>query len=150
MTGDPTVYTYTSGTDIEANGWRVQVSGSPVAGDSFTVSDNVSGSGDNRNALKLADVLNQPVLNGGSASLNAAAGQFIGSIGVQTNQAKVSSAAQKVIYDEGVSALQSVSGVNLDEEAANLVRYQQAYMAAAQMIRVADTIFQSVLSAVRG
>jgi flagellar hook-associated protein 1 FlgK len=150
VTGDPTVYTYTSGTDINANGWRVQVSGSPVAGDSFTVRDNVSGSGDNRNALKLAQVLNQPVLNGGSASLSAAAGQFVGNIGVQTNQAQVSSAAQKVVYDEGVSALQSVSGVNLDEEAANLVRYQQAYMAAAQMIRVADTLFQTVLSAVRG
>jgi flagellar hook-associated protein 1 FlgK len=46
--------------------------------------------------------------------------------------------------------LQSVAGVNLDEEAANMVRFQQAYMAAAQMIRVADTIFQSVLEAVRG
>ena len=48
------------------------------------------------------------------------------------------------------TSLQSVSGVNLDEEAANLVRYQQAYMAIAQMIRVADTMFQSVLEATRG
>jgi flagellar hook-associated protein 1 FlgK len=150
VTGDATVYTYTPGANIEANGWRVQVSGSPAAGDSFTVRDNVNGAGDNRNALKLAQVLNEPVLNGGSASLNAAVGQFIGRVGVQTNQAQVSSAAQKVVYDEGVSAMQSVSGVNLDEEAANLVRYQQAYMAAAQMIRVADTLFQSVLSAIRG
>jgi flagellar hook-associated protein 1 FlgK len=55
-----------------------------------------------------------------------------------------------VVYDESVDSLQSVAGVNLDEEAANLVRYQQAYMAAAQMIRVADTIFQSVLEATRG
>jgi flagellar hook-associated protein 1 FlgK len=150
VTGDATVYTYTPGANIEANGWRVQVSGSPAAGDSFTIRDNVNGAGDNRNALKLAQVLNEPVLNGGSASLNAAVGQFIGRVGVQTNQAQVSSAAQKVVYDEGVSAMQSVSGVNLDEEAANLVRYQQAYMAAAQMIRVADTLFQSVLSAIRG
>lgn len=150
VSGDATVYTYTSGTDIEANGWRVQISGSPAAGDSFTVKDNVNGSGDNRNGLKLADVLNQPVLNGGSTSLDAAAGQFVGDVGVQTNQAQVSSAAQKVVYDEGVSALQSMSGVNLDEEAANLLRYQQAYLAASQMIRVADTLFQSVLAAVSG
>ncbi|HEY4369383.1 MAG TPA: flagellar hook-associated protein FlgK [Steroidobacteraceae bacterium] len=147
---DPTVHTYTSGGNIDANGWRVQISGTPAAGDSFTVSDNTGGTGDNRNALKLADMLNQPVINGGTTSLNDAAGQFIGAIGVQTNQAQVSAAAQKVVADEGVSSMQSVSGVNLDEEAANLVRYQQAYMAASQMIRVADTIFQSILDAVNG
>ncbi|HEU4483931.1 MAG TPA: flagellar basal body rod C-terminal domain-containing protein, partial [Povalibacter sp.] len=150
VSGDPTVYTYTPGGNIDVNGWRVQISGTPAAGDSFTVSDNVGGVGDNRNALKLADVLNKPVLNKGTATLNAAVGQFIGDIGVKTRQAQVSSAAQKVVYDEAVNSLQSVAGVNLDEEAANMVRFQQAYMAAAQMIRVADTIFQSVLEAVRG
>jgi flagellar hook-associated protein 1 FlgK len=150
VSGDPTPRTYVPGDDIDVNGWRVQISGTPAAGDSFTVSDNVGGVGDNRNALKLADVLNKPVLNKGTATLNAAVGQFIGDIGVKTRQAQVSSAAQKVVYDEAVNSLQSVAGVNLDEEAANMVRFQQAYMAAAQMIRVADTIFQSVLEAVRG
>jgi flagellar hook-associated protein 1 len=148
VSGDPTVYTYTPGANIDANGWRVQISGTPAAGDSFTVKDNVAGTGDNRNALKLADILKAPVLNKGTSSLSAAVGQFVGDIGVKTNQAQVSSAAQKVVFDESVDSLQSVSGVNLDEEAANLVRYQQAYMAAAQMIKVADTIFQSVLAAV--
>ena len=94
--------------------------------------------------------MTQPVLNNGSASLNASAGQFVGDIGVKTNQAQVTRDATKVVADEASAALQSVSGVNLDEEAANLVRYQQAYMAIAQMIRVADTIFQSVLDATRG
>ena len=74
-------------------------------------------------------------------------GQFVGEIGVKTNQAQVTAEAQKVVADEAAASLQSVSGVNLDEEAANLIRYQQAYMAIAQMIRVADTIFQSVLQA---
>lgn len=150
ISGDPATYTYTPGDDIDVNGWRVQISGTPAAGDSFSVSDNTSGSGDNRNALKLAAVLGQPVLNNGTASLNAAVGQFVGDIGVKTSQVQVSRDAQKVVFDESVGALQSVSGVNLDEEAANLVRYQQAYMAAAQMIKVADTIFQSVLAATRG
>lgn len=149
ISGDPTVHTYAPGADIEANGWRVQISGSPAAGDSFTVADNASGSGDNRNALELAAVLGQPVLNGGSTSLNAAVGQFVGSVGVQTSQAQMTRDAQKVVYEESAGAMQSISGVNLDEEAANLVRYQQAYMAIAQMIRVADTIFQSVLDATR-
>jgi flagellar hook-associated protein 1 len=148
VSGDPTVYTYTPGANIDANGWRVQINGTPAAGDSFTIKDNVAGTGDNRNALKLADILNSPVLDKGTSSLSAAVGQFVGDIGVKTNQAQVSSSAQKVVFDESVDSLQSVSGVNLDEEAANLVRYQQAYMAAAQMIKVADTIFQSVLAAV--
>jgi flagellar hook-associated protein 1 FlgK len=148
VSGDPTVYTYTPGANIDANGWRVQINGTPAAGDSFTMKDNVAGTGDNRNALKLADILKSPVLNKGTSSLSAAVGQFVGDIGVKTNQAQVSSAAQKVVFDESVDSLQSVSGVNLDEEAANLVRYQQAYMAAAQMIKVADTLFQSVLAAV--
>jgi flagellar hook-associated protein 1 FlgK len=150
VSGDPTVYTYTAGADIDVNGWRVQITGSPAAGDSFTVSDNLTGDGDNRNALKLAAVMTQPVMNGGTTSLNAGAGQFVGEVGVKTNQAQVTRDAQKVVADEAASALQSVSGVNLDEEAANLIRYQQAYMAIAQMIRVADTVFQSVLDATRG
>lgn len=150
VSGDPTVHAYTPGSNIDVNGWRVQINGAPAQGDSFTVSNNASGRGDNRNALKLAGVLNQPVFNNGTASLSAAIGQFVGDIGVKTNQAQVSRDAQKVVFEESADAMQSVSGVNLDEEAANLVRYQQAYMAASQMIRVADTIFQSVLDATRG
>lgn len=150
VSGDPTVYTYTPGGNIDVNGWRVQINGTPAVGDTFSMQDNVGGAGDNRNALKLASILNQPTLNNGTTSLSAAVGEFVGDIGVKTNQAQVSASAQKVVYDESVDSLQSVAGVNLDEEAANLVRYQQAYMAAAQMIRVADTIFQSVLQATRG
>ena len=150
ISGDPAVYTYSPGADIDVHGWRVQISGSPAAGDSFTVSENLTGAGDNRNALKLAQIMTQPVLNGGTASLNGGVGQFISDIGVKTSQAQVTRDAQKVVADEAAGALQSVSGVNLDEEAANLIRYQQAYLAISQMIRVADTIFQSVLDATRG
>ena len=147
VSGNPATYTYAAGGNIDANGWRVQISGTPAAGDGFSVANNATGSGDNRNALKLADVLNQPVLSNGTASLKAAVGQFVGDIGVKTNQGQVGRDAQKIVFEESVDALQSISGVNLDEEAANLVRYQQAYMAAAQMIKVADTIFQSILAA---
>lgn len=147
---DPTVYTYEAGADIDVNGWRVTISGSPAAGDSFTVGNNLTGSGDNRNALKLAEVLLQPVMNQGKTSLNAGVGAFLGDVGVKTNQMQVARDAQKVVADEAAGALQSVAGVNLDEEAANLIRYQQAYMAMSQMIRVADTLFQSILQAVRG
>jgi flagellar hook-associated protein 1 len=143
-------FAYTSGGNIDINGWRVQVSGAPAVGDTFTVADNTAGAGDNRNALRLASALNQPVFSNGSTSLNAAVGQFMGDIGVKTNQAQVGRDAQKVVRDENAAALQSLSGVNLDEEAANLIRFQQAYQAMAQIIGVADKMFQTLLAATRG
>jgi flagellar hook-associated protein 1 FlgK len=144
------VYTYTPGADIDANGWRVEINGTPAAGDSFSVRDNSNGSGDNRNMLLLAGIMNEPVMNNGTTSLTQGIGQFVGDIGVKTNAAQVTAAAQKVVSEEAQESMQSVSGVNLDEEAANLLRYQQAYMAISQMIRVADSCFQSVLDATRG
>jgi flagellar hook-associated protein 1 len=140
-------FAYTGGGNIDANGWRVQISGSPAVGDTFTVSDNTSGTGDNRNALLLSDALKSNVLNGGTTSLGSAVGEFVGGIGVATRQAQVNRDAQNVVYEESVAAKDAVSGVNLDEEAANLLKYQQAYQAAAQLIRVADTMFQTLLSA---
>jgi flagellar hook-associated protein 1 FlgK len=140
-------YTYTDGGPIDINGWRVQISGSPAVGDRFTVSDNSSGSGDNRNALALANALQRPVLNGGTSTLSAGVGQFVAGVGVATRQAQVNRDAQSIVYQENVKALDSVSGVNLDEEAANLLKYKQAYQAAAQLIRVADTLFQTLLGA---
>jgi len=140
-------FAYTGGGNIDVNGWRVQISGAPAAGDSFTVRDNTSGTGDNRNALLLSDALKSNVLNGGTTSLGSAVGEFVGGIGVATRQAQVNRDAQNVVYEESLATKESVSGVNLDEEAANLLKYQQAYQAAAQLIRVADTMFQTLLAA---
>ncbi len=139
---------YTADGNIDVNGWRVQVGGAPAAGDSFTVSSNVGGVGDNRNALKLADVLNKGVLSNGTESLDAAATRVVGVVGVQTSSANSSLDAQKIIYDDSTSAVDSVSGVNLDEEAANMLRYQQAYQAAAQMIQVTQTLFETLINSV--
>jgi flagellar hook-associated protein 1 FlgK len=140
-------FAYTSGTPISRNGWSATISGTPAAGDSFVVSNNAGGVGDNRNMLALADVLEQGVLNGGTDSLNAAVGRFVGGIGVATNQAQANRDAQQVILNDNQAELDSVTGVNLDEEAANLIRYQQAYQAAAQIIRVTQTLFDSLLAA---
>jgi flagellar hook-associated protein 1 len=140
-------FAYADGGNIDVNGWRVQISGTPAAGDTFTVADNSSGTGDNRNALLLADALKAPVLNNGTTSLSSAVGEFVGGVGVATRQAQINRDAQNVVYEESLAAKEAVSGVNLDEEAANLLKYQQAYHAAAQLIRVADTMFQTLLAA---
>jgi flagellar hook-associated protein 1 FlgK len=138
---------YTAGADIDINGWRVQISGTPATGDVFTVSNNAAGGGDNRNALEMAAALSRGVLSGGAESLNTVAARFVASVGVSTNQANVSRDAQQILYNDSVSAHDGLTGVNLDEEAANMLRYQQAYQAAAQMIRVTQTIFDTLLGA---
>lgn len=142
-------FNYTPGGNIDINGWRVQISGTPAAGDTFSVANNSAGVGDNRNALEMAAALSRGVLSGGTESLDGAVSRFVGGIGVSTAHANSSLDAQKIIYDDSVASQESLSGVNLDEEAANMMRYQQAYQAAAQMIRVAQTIFDTLLDATR-
>ncbi|HTE39803.1 MAG TPA: flagellar basal body rod C-terminal domain-containing protein, partial [Steroidobacteraceae bacterium] len=140
---------YTAGDNIDANGWRVQITGTPNTGDSFTVGPTTNPAGDNRNGLKLTEALNRPILNGGSTRLHEGAGRIVSDIGVATGQARTLRAAAESLHEFNVSAMDNLSGVNLDEEAANLVRLQQAYQAAAQAISIADRLFQSVLDATR-
>jgi flagellar hook-associated protein 1 len=143
-------FSYTSGQPIGANGWQVSISGTPAAGDTFTVSDNAGATGDNSNALKIAAAFDQPALNGGKDSVNASLGRFVGKIGSITKQAQNDSAAQKAVNASATQSRSNVSGVNLDEEAANMLRYQQAYQAAARLISVAETLFSTLLSAAKG
>jgi flagellar hook-associated protein 1 FlgK len=140
-------FTYTAGSPISVNGLDVTISGTPASGDSFTIADNAGATGDNSNALKLADALNTRVLDGGTKSIGSAVDSFIGKIGVATQQAQVNRDAQETVFNESVDERDSVSGVNLDEEAANMLRYQQAYQAAAQLIQIANTMFQTLLNA---
>jgi flagellar hook-associated protein 1 FlgK len=140
---------YVTGGNIDVNGWRVTISGAPAAGDSFTVANNSSGVGDNRNALELAAIMQRGVLANGSESLDSAVGRFVGAVGVAAAGANASLEAQQIIYDDSVASVDSLSGVNLDEEAANMLRYQQAYQAAAQMIRVTQELMDTLMNAVR-
>ena len=105
--------------------------------------------GDNRNALALAGLAQERVLNGGTTSISAAYGELVADVGVKTRQAKLSAEAQGRMLDASRAQRESTSGVNLDEEAANLLRYQQAYQAAAQVVAVAGTLFDTLLMAVR-
>jgi flagellar hook-associated protein 1 FlgK len=139
---------YTSGAPITFNGITVAVSGAPATGDSFSINDNASGTGDNRNLTAMAGLLDQSLI-GGTTSINSAVNEMVTNIGIQTSQAQSGSTAQQAVLTDASNAQQSVSGVNLDEEAANLVQYQQAYQAAAQVINVSSTLFQSLITAVQ-
>lgn len=142
-------FPYTAGQPITINGAQVAISGAPANGDTFTISDNTGGTGDNRNMLALADSLSKPILNNGTTSLNSETSGMVGQIGAQTRQIQASRDAQEIVQSEAADARDSVSGVNLDEEAANLIKYQQAYQAAAQMISVASSLFDTLLAATR-
>jgi flagellar hook-associated protein 1 len=154
----PTSYTinggaaqpYTSGQAISANGWSVTISGAPAAGDTFTVKPNTNPSGDNSNALALAQLQNQSVLAGGTIGLSAGYASLVGVVGTLTQQANVAQTAQQAVVNQAQQAVATVSGVNLDEEAANMLRWQQAYGAAAKVIAVADAVFQTLLTALHG
>jgi flagellar hook-associated protein 1 len=105
--------------------------------------------GDNRNALALAGLASERVLANGTTSISASYNELVANVGVKTRQAQLSAEAQGRMLDASRAQRESISGVNLDEEAANLLRYQQAYAAAAQVIAVAGTMFDTLLMAVR-
>ncbi|MDX1496194.1 MAG: flagellar hook-associated protein FlgK [Salinisphaeraceae bacterium] len=142
-------FAYTSGNPITANGWQVRISGTAAAGDTFTVSPTPAGSSDNRNALSFGGLGDINLLDGGSASITGAHSAMVASVGTQTRSADIQLGAQTAVRNELQGRLEAVSGVNLDEEAANLIKFQQSYQAAAQVIATADTLFQSLLAAVR-
>lgn len=137
---------YTAGQNISYNGWTTQLNGTPSANDVFTVSTNTNGSADGNNALALAGLQTKNLLLGGTASYEGAYGQLVSSIGTKTGELKVTSQAQTNMVNQTIQAQQSISGVNLDEEAANLMRYQQAYQAAGKAIQVAGVMFDTVLN----
>jgi flagellar hook-associated protein 1 FlgK len=130
------------------------LSGDPDLTDSFTLKNNIGGVGDNRNALSLAQLqTRKTMLNDSTVNQNPTTSfvglysGLIGQVGTDTRQALISSNTQTRLKEQAETALDEVVGVNLDEEAANLVHFQQAYQAAAQVIRVSNQLFDTLLAA---
>lgn len=141
--------TYTAGQTITANGWSFVLDGAPKQGDTFNIGPTPAGSSDNSNALLLAKVEDAKTFNAGTVTLSGALGGLTTQVGAAARSAEYSLQAQQVITDQAQAARDSISGVNLDEEAADMLRLQQAYQAASQLISTADTMFQTILGAVR-
>jgi len=141
--------TYTAGSPISFPGAQVTISGAPAAGDNFTISNNgAANTGDNSNAFAIVDALAAASLDAGTTSVSGAANNLVSQIGVVTQQAQANASAQHAVNQDAVSARNNLSGVNLDEEAANMVRYQQAYSAMAQMIAASSQMFTSLMNAI--
>ena len=135
---------YTAATTISRNGWNLTFSGTPGDNDTFTIGPNSTGTGDNRNALLLAAVQQATVTVAGSAqdTYNG----LVGLVGNKTNEATSLATAQGNLLTQAQDSRDSVSGVNLDEEAVNLQKYQQAYQAASKSIQTAQTMFATILA----
>lgn len=136
---------YTAGADISFNGFIFQIDGNPAAGDVFTVTPNNNGVADNRNILLLGAMQATNTLENSTASYQSAYGQLVSQIGNKTRELEVTSKAQANLLAQTEKSIQSVSGVNLDEEAANLLRFQQTYQASSKIIEMSNTLFDSIL-----
>ncbi|MET0379584.1 MAG: flagellar hook-associated protein FlgK [Spongiibacteraceae bacterium] len=128
--------------------YSFSLSGNPAAGDSFTVGFNQNGSSDNRNAKGLADLGTARVV-GGSVTFADSYGQLVSDVGSRTAELKINREAADTLMIQAQAERDSISGVNLDEEAANLIKFEQAYNASAQVISVARSIFDTLLAAFR-
>jgi flagellar hook-associated protein 1 len=142
--------TYTSGTPISFNGQQVTMTGTPATGDTFSVGAATgNNSGDNSNLFQMISALSASTMNGGTTSLNNVANNLVSQVGVLTQQAQSNASAQKSVNQSATDTRNNLSGVNLDEEAAKMVQYQQAYSACAQLIQTSNTMFNSLLSAIQ-
>ncbi|MBL4761330.1 MAG: flagellar hook-associated protein FlgK [Gammaproteobacteria bacterium] len=107
-----------------------------------------SGVGNNLNALAMADLQTAKTLAAGTQTYADAYGVIVANVATRTHQADVSEQTQVGLLNQVKLQFDSKSGVNLDEEAANLIKLQQAYQAASQIITVSNTIFNALLQAV--
>jgi len=122
------------------------ISGTPANGDSFNIANNQSPQDDNRNGLIMANIQTKKTLQNGSADFQRGYGLLVADVGTRTHSSEVDLQAQQTLNDQAKQNRDSLSGVNLDEEASNLLRFQQAYQASAKVITVADDIFRTLLS----
>jgi len=128
---------------IDFEGLQLKLSHAPNVGDSFQVDGNHDGLGNNVNMLDMVDLAKKPVINGKSLA-NTYIDQ-INNVGNLAQQATITQQALTVVHDQSVAARDKVSGVNLDEEAAALIRYQQAYQASAKALQISGTLFDSIV-----
>lgn len=139
--------TYVSGATVSVAGLSFVISGTPANTDQFTITPNTTTSpGNNQNGLLLAGLQNLGTVNNSSTSYASAFGQIVSTVGNKTRELQVTGAAEEHALSIVTAAQQSESGVNLDEEATNLLRYQQAYQAAGKMMQIASQLFDVLLS----
>ncbi|RJF98667.1 flagellar hook-associated protein FlgK [Noviherbaspirillum saxi] len=141
-----TTVAYQPGDTISYGGVSFTLTGTPSDNDTFTVSPNGNGLGDTRNAVLLGALQTENTLGGKTTTYQGAYAQLVSMVGNKTRELEVTSRADTAYLEQAVTAHEAESGVNLDEEATNLLRYQQAYQAAAKVMQTAGTLFDTLLT----
>jgi len=135
---------FQDGASYTAGGMSFTLNGAPGNGDTFQIAPS-SATGDTRNAGLLGDLQSKNILDGGKATYQSAYANLVSTVGNKTREVQVNASAAEAQLNVAKGAADNVSGVNLDEEAANLLKYQQAYQASGKVMQIADTIFNALL-----
>lgn len=143
--GQTIPYDSSKGLTVTSNGVTATITGAPSDKDAFNLAPNKGGTSDGSNALAMSNLVTTKSMNGGTDTLTGAYATYVNQIGNDTNQMKSSSTSQTALLNQVTAAQQSVSGVNLNEEAANLMQYQQLYQANSKVIQTASSLFQTLL-----
>lgn len=133
------------GTNIDLGDFTVRLKDQPAPGDKFTITMNDGSVGDNTNALALAGLQQEETVNG--YSYQDAYNQMLAWVGTTANSTRLLNSANEASFNNSENAVQSVSGVSLDEEATKLVQFQQAYSASAQLISTSQRTFDMLIGA---
>ncbi|VTU25483.1 Flagellar hook-associated protein 1 [Variovorax sp. SRS16] len=136
---------YSAGAAMSFGGISVSMTGAPAQGDTFTVGKNVSGVSDGSNALQLGALQRKATMGNGTTTFNSAYAQLVSEVGNRAMEIQVAGATQDSVTSQIKASQQSISGVNQDEETANLLMYQQMYQANAKVIQTASTMFDAIL-----
>jgi flagellar hook-associated protein 1 FlgK len=135
-----------SGVSRTIGGLTFTLSGAPVDDDVIKISNNTSASGDNRNMLLMGGLATSKYVEG-ERTFSDEYSSLVTNVAVKSRKAQSAANAEKVLLTQATTARDNLQGVNLEEEAIQLMRYQQALQAAAQLVSIADTVFQAMLSA---
>lgn len=151
--GTPTLYPagatnvpYQEGASYNFGDYEFSITGDPETGDTFFIEPNTGGTGDNRNMLALAGLQDAKTMLNGTTNYQGAYSQMVNRVGAKTRELEVTSQSASNLLNEIYSEQQSQSGVELDEEAINLMRYQQNYNAASKVIQTANDMFSAILA----
>ncbi len=144
-TGNPNGIAYTPGMQLDYNGWSVKLEGVPAAGDTMRIVPTANPAQDNRNARAMQAIGDETFVAGSSVIDRFA--ELVGDIGTRTQSSRAAADMSTRLHQEAERAHSELSGVNLDEEAARMLQYQQAYQAAAKVIATANEMFRALLDA---
>lgn len=141
---------YNSGDTITIDGFRFTITGLPDDGDRFILEHNDGGIADSRNAVKMGALQTALTMNGtptsGVSTFQTTYAQMTSKIGTQTKTALSNGMAQDLVLNQAIEKRSELAGVNLDEEAANMLNYQHSYQAAARMLNTVSVLFDTLLS----